>query len=177
MASSPCHRVAHKKKRFNLALNLSANSLDTAAMNNRSVPTSTILPHLVYRNLTDASDWLTRVFGFTEYYRYGQPVSGIQMHLGGAVIMLSGPREGRSDSPAKLGYGTQMLTIIVPDVDSHYATTKCEGATIWEELHETVYGERQYGAMDLEGHYWLFAQHARDVRPESWGATVASPKS
>jgi hypothetical protein len=97
------------------------------------------------------------------------------MYLGDAYIMLTGPREGRSESPAKLGYGTQMLTIIVASVEAHYAKTKREGGTIWEELHETIYGERQYGATDLEGHRWLFSQHARDVDPESWGATVASP--
>ena len=88
--------------------------------------------------LEEACEWLTRVFGFAEYYRHGQPASGIQMHLGEAHIMLSTPRQGRSESPAKLGYGTQMLTIIVPDVEAHYATTKRGRGTIWEELHETT---------------------------------------
>jgi uncharacterized glyoxalase superfamily protein PhnB len=40
-------------------------------MNNRSVPTSTTLAHLCYRDLANACDWLKRVFGFSEYYRYG----------------------------------------------------------------------------------------------------------
>jgi uncharacterized glyoxalase superfamily protein PhnB len=143
-------------------------------MNNRSVPTAIMLPHLVYRNVADAFEWLTRVFGFAEYYRHGQPVSGIQMHLGEAYIMLTGPREGRSESPAELGYGTQMLTIVVPDVEAHYARTKRGGGTIWGELHETIYGEKQYGATDIEGHRWLFSQHVRDVDPESWGAAVVA---
>jgi uncharacterized glyoxalase superfamily protein PhnB len=43
---------------------------------------------------------------------------------------------------------------------------------IVEELHETPYGERQYGAEDLEGHHWLFAKHIRDVAPAEWGARV-----
>jgi uncharacterized glyoxalase superfamily protein PhnB len=141
-------------------------------MNNRSIPTGTVLPHLVYRSVADASDWLSRVFGFVEHYRYGQPVSGIQMHLGNAWIMLHGLREG-TDSPANLGFGTQTLTIFVPDVDAHSARPKREGGKIWEELHETVYGERQYGVEDLDGHRWLFSRHVRDVRPDEWGATVA----
>jgi uncharacterized glyoxalase superfamily protein PhnB len=145
-------------------------------MNNRSVPTAIMLPHIVYSNVPEACQWLTRVFGFAEYYRHGRPVSGIQMYLSDAFIMLSTPREGRSESPAKLGYGTQMLTIIVADVDAHYAKTKREGGTIWEELRETIYGEKQYGATDLEGHRWLFSQHARDVSPDAWGATIASPR-
>jgi len=142
-------------------------------MNNRSVPTATVLPDLVYRNVADACDWLTRVFGFSEHYRYGQPVSGIQMYMGETYIMLTGPRQGRQ-SPATLGQGTQMLTVMVTNVDAHYRKTKEEGATIWEELNETVYGERQYGVEDLDGHRWLFSQHARDVSPEAWGAKIAA---
>jgi len=146
------------------------------AMNNRSVPTSTVLPHLVYREVPKACDWLTRVFGFTEHYRYGNPVSGVQMYLGDAYIMLTSPRDGTRQSPAELGYGTQMLTIIVPDVDAHYQKAKREGAKIWEDLHETSYGERQYGVDDLDGHHWLFSQHAHDVSPDAWGATIVSPR-
>jgi hypothetical protein len=43
-----------------------------------------------------------------------------------------------------------------------------------EDLHETMYGERQYGARDLDGHHWLFSTHARDVSPIEWGATVTT---
>jgi uncharacterized glyoxalase superfamily protein PhnB len=32
-----------------------------------------VLPHITYRNVADASDWLTAMFGFTEHYRYGPP--------------------------------------------------------------------------------------------------------
>jgi hypothetical protein len=41
-----------------------------------------------------------------------------------------------------------------------------------EDLHETVYGELQYAAWDLDGHHWLFSRHAKDLSPEEWGATV-----
>jgi uncharacterized glyoxalase superfamily protein PhnB len=143
-------------------------------MNNRSVPSNILIPHLVYRNATQGLDWLCRVFGFTEHFHYGDPISGIQIYLGNAVIMLSGPREHR-ESPATVRSNTQMLTIIVPDVDAHYRHTVEQGATIWEELHETVYGERQYGVEDLDGHRWIFSQHARDLSPEQWGATTVTP--
>jgi len=143
-------------------------------MNNRSVPSTTLLPHLVYRNVADAGAWLTRVFGFTELYRYGDPVSGIQMRLSNAVIMVSGPRDGR-ESPAVAGCCTQMLTIFLDTVDTHYAKTRLEGAIVVEELNETIYGERQYGVLDLDGHRWLFSQHIRDVNPTEWGATPAPP--
>ena len=144
-------------------------------MINRSVPVDTVLPHVFYQDLAEAIPWLTETFGFVENYRYAGPdgtMSGAQMHLGDAWIMVSSARPGRS-SPKQVGCGTQMLTIFVPDVESHYRQTKAAGATIVEELNETVYGERQYGVEDLDGHRWLFSQHARDVDPRDWGATIA----
>ncbi len=140
-------------------------------MKNRSVPADTVLPHVTYLNLAAAIEWLTKAFGFVEDYRYGEP-SGAQVHLGNAYIMLRQARAGCA-SPAQLGYGTQSLTVFVDDVDGHYARTKAAGAMIVEELHETEYGERQYGVVDLDGHHWLFSRHARDVSPEEWGAKIA----
>jgi uncharacterized glyoxalase superfamily protein PhnB len=132
-------------------------------LKNRSVPADTILPHVTYRDLPAAIDWLKRVFGFTEHYRYGgDPVQGAQLHLGDAWIMVNRSRPGRSS-----------LTIFVEDVDAHFEKTKAEGANIVENLHETEYGERQYGVEDIEGHHWLFSRHARDVSPEQWGATIS----
>ncbi|HEX4022944.1 MAG TPA: VOC family protein [Acidobacteriaceae bacterium] len=136
------------------------------------MPTNTVLPHITYLNLSDAIAWLTEAFGFSEHFRYGDPISGAQMHLGEAWIMLNSARVDRS-SPTQLGCGTQSLTVFVENVDAHYARTKSTGAKIVEELNETIYGERQYGVADLEGHLWLFSQHARDVSPDEWGATIA----
>jgi uncharacterized glyoxalase superfamily protein PhnB len=142
-------------------------------MRNRSVPVDTVLPHVVYRSVKDALDWLARNFGFSEHYRYGDPANpdGAQMHLGGAYIMLRTARPG-SATPAQLGNYTQSLTVFVEDVDAHYERTKAAGARIVEELQLTFYGERQYAVEDLDGHHWLFSQHARDVAPEEWGAVA-----
>jgi predicted enzyme related to lactoylglutathione lyase/uncharacterized glyoxalase superfamily protein PhnB len=139
---------------------------------NRSVPTNTVLPHVHYPDLVQAIEWLSRTFGFREHYRYGDPVSGAQVHLGDAWIMLKRAPTGNA-APSHLGYGTQSLTIFVGDVDSHFAKSKAEGARIVEDLHETIYGERQYGVEDLAGHHWLFSQHATNRNPEEWGAAVA----
>lgn len=96
------------------------------------------------------------------------------MYLGDAWIMLD-TAAADEKTPAELGYGTQSLTVFVPDVDAHYQTAKSAGAVIVEDLHETVYGERQYGARDLDGHHWLFSAHARNVSPTEWGATITNP--
>jgi uncharacterized glyoxalase superfamily protein PhnB len=143
-------------------------------MRNRSVPVDVILPHVSYRNVAEAMAWLSRVFGFAEHYRYGvdgDQVSGAQMRLGEAYVMV---RTRAEATPAELGFGTQSLTVFVEDVEAHYARTKSTGATIVEEPHETMYGEFQYAALDLDGHHWLFSRHARDVAPEDWGAVVVT---
>jgi uncharacterized glyoxalase superfamily protein PhnB len=145
-------------------------------LKNRSVPADVILPHITYQNVADALVWLAKAFGFTEHYRYGEPggpVQGAQMHLGEAWIMLNSARPGRS-SPIQVGCDTQSLTVFVDDVDAHFERAKSAGAKIVEGLHETPYGERQYGAEDLEGHHWLFSRHDRDVSPDEWGATIKS---
>jgi uncharacterized glyoxalase superfamily protein PhnB len=141
-------------------------------LHNRSVPTNVLLSHVVYQNLPEAISWLTRVFGFTEHFRYGE-LSGAQMFLGPAFIMVRQAR-GNEKSPSQLGYATQSLTVFVEDVDGHYRRTKAAGAKIVEELHETEYGERQYGVEDIEGHHWLFSRHVRDVSPDEWGAKIST---
>jgi uncharacterized glyoxalase superfamily protein PhnB len=143
-------------------------------LKNRSAPVDTVLPHLTYRNVGDALAWLTEAFGFTEHYRYGEAPDGAQMYLGGAWIMLNTVRPGRA-TPAELGCDTQSLTVFVDDVDAHFARAKSAGAKIVEEIHETMYGERQYVAEDLDGHHWLFSRHVRDVSPDEWGAKIANP--
>jgi len=148
-------------------------------LKNRSVPADTVLPHVFYQDVVAAIEWLSKTFGFVEHYRYGQPngsVSGAQMHLGDAWIMLNSARPGRA-SPANSGCESQSLTVFVDDVDAHFDRAKSAGVRIVEDLHETPYGERQYGAEDLEGHHWLFSRHARDVSPEEWGAVIARKRN
>lgn len=143
---------------------------------NRSLPTDIVLPHVMYRDLPAAIEWLSQVFGFCEHYHYGEPMSGAQMFAGRACVMLK-QAEKHMSCPAGLGYGTQSLTIFVDDVDAHYARTKAAGAKILEEPHETVYGEYQYAARDLDGHHWLFSRHARDLSPADWGAVIVNVRT
>ena len=141
-------------------------------ISNRSVPTDAVLPHITYRDVEEAIVWLSGAFGFVEHYRYGTPVSGAQMILGNACIMLKRAENQRA-TPKLLGLATQSLTVFIQDLEAHFKHAKSFGVTILEDLHETVYGELQYAAEDLDGHHWLFSRHARDLSPERWGATVA----
>jgi predicted enzyme related to lactoylglutathione lyase len=145
-------------------------------MENRSVPPNTLLPHIGYQNLGEAIDWLAKAFGFREQYRYGDPLSGAQVRLGAAWLMLKQAKAGEA-SPRQLGYGTQSLTIFISDVDAHFERAKAAAAKILETPHETEYGEWQYAAEDLDGHHWLFSRHARDLSPDEWGAAVSETRS
>ena len=142
---------------------------------NRSVPADVILPHVVYQNVAAAMAWLTQAFGFSVHYTYGEPgnIQGAQMYLGNAWIMLRSARPG-SSTPAQSGIYTQSLTVFVEDVDAHFARAQAAGAKIFEQPHETMYGEWQYGAEDPDGHPWVFSRHARDIAPGDWGATVVN---
>lgn len=94
------------------------------------------------------------------------------MHLGHAWIMLASSRPDRA-SPSRLGHQTQSLTVFVENIDVHYQKAKSAGAKIVEELHESEYGQRQYGAEDHEAHHWVFSKRVGDVSPEEWGAAIA----
>ena len=49
------------------------------------------------------------------------------------------------------------LTVIVPDVDAHYARAVAAGARIDRAPTDQDYGLREYGARDPENHRWWFS--------------------
>jgi len=93
---------------------------------NRSVPANELIGHVVYEDLAQAIPWLSKAFGFSEHFRYGDRPDGAQVHLGNAWIMVRSTR-GDGLTPAKLGYGTQSLSVFVDDVDGHCRRAKAAG--------------------------------------------------
>jgi hypothetical protein len=53
-------------------------------------------------------------------------------------------------------------------MERHFALAKEAGATILSGPEDTFYGDRRYGAADLEGHHWYFAEKIRPMAPEDW---------
>ena len=94
------------------------------------------------------------------------------MSLGPAYVMLA-VAEATEDGAGASGLSLQYVTIFVADIALHFQVAVREGAAIVEDLHETVYGERQYAATDQEGYRWIFSQHMRDLEPEDWGGRSA----
>src|SRR3989475_12471029 len=64
---------------------------------NRSMPSSTVIPVLVYPDVTEAVDWLCSTFGFTERLRIGSHRS--QLTVGdGSIVVAAGPPRPEIDS-------------------------------------------------------------------------------
>ncbi|HXU35824.1 MAG TPA: VOC family protein [Blastocatellia bacterium] len=130
--------------------------------------------YLYYEDVAGALDWLSRAFGFHEQNRMSGPdgsVAHAGMTLGDAVIMMGDPGPDYQN-PKRLGHVTQSLYVIVDDVDKHYEQAKQAGAKIIEEPKDQFYGDRRYGAEDIEGHHWYFAQHLSGGAPEEMKQTA-----
>jgi uncharacterized glyoxalase superfamily protein PhnB len=130
--------------------------------------TPRITPYLYYEDVASAMDWLAGAFGMAERLRMPGPGGDImhaEMELADGLIMLGCPAQDYKN-PKHLGHLTQSLYVYVDDVDKHFEQAKRAGAVILAEPEDQFYGDRRYGAEDLEGHHWYFAQHVRDVAPE-----------
>lgn len=128
-----------------------------------------ITPYLLYEDVAGALGWLARTFGFRERMRLPEPdgeITHAEMELADGVIMMGNPGPDYRN-PKRLGHVTQHLYVYVDDVDKHFEHAKGSGAIILAEPEDQFYGDRRYGAEDLEGHHWYFAQHIRDVAPEN----------
>jgi uncharacterized glyoxalase superfamily protein PhnB len=137
---------------------------------NRSIPSATVIPVLVYPDVRAAVEWLTEVFGFAERIRIGDDHRS-QMRIGedGAVIIADVRGQRTAPTP---GVETHLLKVRVEDVRAQYERVASHGATIVAELAEQPFGELQFAVDDLAGHRWEFCESVRDVDPEEWGGTV-----
>jgi PhnB protein len=127
-----------------------------------------VTPYLYYEDVARALDWLAEAFGFRERMRLAGPdgrVTHAEMEIADGLVMMGNPGP-EFRSPRRLGQVTQNVYVYVDDVDRHFERARRAGATILAKPEDQFYGDRRYGAEDLEGHHWYFAQHVRDVAPE-----------
>ena len=113
-----------------------------------------LYPRLAYEDVEAAVEWLSRVFGFKEASRKENLV---WLERDDNWVMISSAAYGLK-SPRQLGGTSTKINVYVDDVDSHYQHAKAEGADIQRELEDMPWGDRRYETLDLEGHWWHFAQ-------------------
>ena len=139
---------------------------------NRSIPSATVIPVLVYPDVRAAVEWLTAAFGFAERVQIGEDHRS-QLRVGedGAVI-VGDVRHDRV--PPRRGESTHSVVVRVEDARAHCERARGHGARILTEPTDFEYGERQYTAEDLAGHQWTFSETLEDVHPETWGGILRS---
>jgi uncharacterized glyoxalase superfamily protein PhnB len=139
---------------------------------NRSIPSATVIPVLIYPDVRAAVEWLAAAFGFVERLRIGETHRS-QLQVGDGAVILGDVRHDRR--PPRAGEATHSVTVRVEDANAHCARARAHGAEILMEPTDFEYGERQYSAADLAGHHWTFSETLDDVDPASWGGELVSP--
>ncbi|MFQ5701022.1 MAG: VOC family protein [Acidobacteriota bacterium] len=127
-----------------------------------------VTPYLLYEDVEKALEWLSSAFGFRERLRLpgaDGKVTHAEMEMADGVIMMGCPGSDYRN-PKRLGQATHFIYVYVDDVDEHFRRAKQAGATILAEPQDQFYGDRNYRAVDPEGHHWAFGQHVKDVPPE-----------
>ena len=130
--------------------------------------TDRIIPVLTYQDIQAAHDFLVHAFGFVAggVHRSpeGQPIHG-EVRAGDAAIWLHRVTpEYHLESPRAVDVANSGLFVHVDDVDAHYERARAAGARIDSEPVDQPYGQREYGARDLEGHRWWFAAPVNSQR-------------
>jgi len=133
---------------------------------NRSMPSSTVIPELVYPDVREAVEWLCGAFGFSERWSAGGHRAQLAIGDAALVVMTADGDDRTILPPAALTHG---VMVRVEDVDAHHEHARGHGARILDPPTDFPYGERQYVAEDPAGHRWTFSQTIADVAPEEWG--------
>jgi uncharacterized glyoxalase superfamily protein PhnB len=140
---------------------------------NRSIPSATVVPVLVYPDVREAVAWLAAAFGFVEHVRIGEDHRS-QLGVGDGAVIIGDVRGERR--PPRPGEETHAVLVRVDDARAHCEHARAHGATILMEPTDFEYGERQYAAEDHAGHHWTFSETLRDVAPEEWGGETTAPR-
>src|SRR5580658_3425392 len=119
---------------------------------------SRTIPLLICRDIQASHDFLVNAFGFRTGGVFrdaaGSAVHG-EVEAGDTTIWLHRvlPEQGLETTDT----ASSGLVIFVDDVDAHFARAKSAGAQVDSEPADQFYGQREYGARDLDGHRWWFA--------------------
>jgi uncharacterized glyoxalase superfamily protein PhnB len=138
---------------------------------NRSIPSATVIPVLVYPDVRAAVAWLESAFGFVERLKIGEDHRS-QLQVGDGAVIVADVRHAQR--PPRDGEVTHMVIVRVEDADAHCERARSAGANILMEPTSFEYGERQYTAQDPTGHQWLFSQTLDDVDPADWGGELVA---
>src|SRR5215216_3175140 len=140
--------------------------------------TQTITPHIIVRDAARAASWYADALGAGVGTRI--PVPGgrfmqIELRFGDSTVMIADefPEMGVV-SPLTLGGTYGALTITTEDVDALWQRAIAAGASVFQPLQDTFWGDRHGQIIDPFGHRWGMAQHVRDVPPDEVARAAAA---
>lgn len=131
---------------------------------------------LYYDDAAKAIDWLCRAFGFEVQLKVegeGGRIEHSELVYGGGLVMVGEAVKDKGEkfpyrrSPSQVdGANTQNMMVYVDDVEAHCKQAREMGAVIDSEIKVSDYGEeywsdKSYGARDIGGHHWWFAERVR----------------
>ena len=134
---------------------------------NRSIPSATVIPVLVYPDVREAVEWLAAAIGFEERVRIGEDHRA-QLRFGDGALIVADAKSERRAPQAGEGV-THSVMVRVHDARAACERAREHGARILTEPTDWEYGERQFTVEDPAGHRWTFSETLRDVAPEEWG--------
>ena len=128
-------------------------------MNHNKTNFGQCVPLLVYNDIPKAHDFLVNVFGFeaggVQYNAQGKAVHG-EVHIGGTALWLHRVTDEHELASPLSGVSGSGLVVFVDNVDEHYHRVRAAGVTTDSEPADQLYGQREYGVRDPEGHRWWF---------------------
>ena len=136
---------------------------------NRSIPSSTVVPVLIYPDVREAVAWLAAAFGFVERLRIGENHRS-QLQAGEGAVIAADVRHDKV--PPRRGEVSHSVLVRIDDARAHCERARAHGARILMEPTDFEYGERQYVAEDFAGHQWTFSETLEDVDPARWGGEL-----
>jgi uncharacterized glyoxalase superfamily protein PhnB len=139
---------------------------------NRSVPSATVIPVLVYPDVRAAVAWLEGALGFEERLQIGEDHRS-QLKFGDAALIVGDVREGQRSAPGPEDL-THQVMLRVEDANALCQRAREHGAKVLMEPKDFEYGERQCTLEDPWGHRWTLTETLRDADPAEWGGTLKS---
>lgn len=130
-------------------------------------------PSLAYEDAPAAIEWLGKAFGLRpDLVIPGEPGTIAHAELRtphGAVVMVISTQLStrRNRSPRSLGGTAQSIYLVVDDVDARHERAVAAGAEVFNPLHDTEYGSREFCCFDPEGHIWTFGSYQPAVGPSA----------
>lgn len=141
---------------------------------------TTLIPHLVCRNGSEAIEFYQKALGAEALGVFKSPdgrVMNAALQVGGAMFYVVDemPEHGAL-GPRALGGTAVSIYMKVPDCDAVYSRAMAAGCTVKTPLQDMFWGDRYSLVEDPYGHRWEIATQIRDVSKDELDGILSAMK-